>query len=42
MSMGERFIQNEGQQVFAGSALLVKGGLETAGGVQLFTGTPGA
>ena len=42
MSMDDRFTQNDGQQVFAGSELLVKGALETDGGVRLFTGTPGA
>jgi indolepyruvate ferredoxin oxidoreductase len=36
-----RFTQETGQAVFIGSELLVKGALETTGGVHLFTGTPG-
>ena len=39
--MSERFVQDDGQQVFTGSELLVKGALETADGVHLFTGVPG-
>lgn len=37
-----RFTQDEGQAIFTGTELLVKGALETAGGVHLFTGYPGS
>lgn len=37
-----RFIQDEGQAIFTGNELLVKGALEAAGGTHLFTGYPGS
>jgi len=37
-----RFTQETGTAVFSGSELLVKGALETEGGVHLLTGYPGS
>ncbi|MFW6336605.1 MAG: indolepyruvate ferredoxin oxidoreductase, partial [Phycisphaeraceae bacterium] len=37
-----RFLQNEGTAIFTGNELLVKGALETEGGVHLLTGYPGS
>ena len=35
-----RFLQNAGLELFTGNELLVKGAMETEGGVHLFTGCP--
>lgn len=40
MRSDERFIQDAGRQLFSGAEALVKGALETPGGVHLFTGVP--
>ena len=37
-----RFLRESGQAVFNGNELLVKGALETEGGVHLLTGYPGS
>ena len=37
-----RFLQDEGTAIFTGNELLVKGALETEGGVHLMTGYPGS
>src|SRR5512139_960134 len=37
-----RFLRESGPDVFNGNELLVKGALETAGGVHLLTGYPGS
>ncbi len=37
-----RFLEEEGVNVFNGNELLVKGALETPGGVHLLTGYPGS
>ncbi|MEX0886680.1 MAG: DUF6537 domain-containing protein [Phycisphaeraceae bacterium] len=42
MKTDPRFNQNTGQAIFNGTELLVKGALETPGGVHLFTGYPGS
>ena len=42
MATDTRFIQNAGREVFTGNELLVKGALETEGGVHLMTGYPGS
>lgn len=42
MAVDPRFIQNAGREVFTGNELLVKGALETEGGVHLLTGYPGS
>ena len=42
MAIDSRFIQNGGREVFTGNELLVKGALETEGGVHLLTGYPGS
>ena len=42
MAIDPRFIQNAGREVFTGNELLVKGALETEGGVHLLTGYPGS
>ncbi len=42
MSIDPRFIKDAGQEVFTGNELLVKGALETEGGVHLMTGYPGS
>ena len=42
MGVDPRFIQNAGREVFTGNELLVKGALETEGGVHLLTGYPGS
>ncbi len=40
--MDSRFLTSQGQEVFTGNELLVKGALETQGGVHLLTGYPGS
>ncbi|HWB53070.1 MAG TPA: hypothetical protein VG722_02720, partial [Tepidisphaeraceae bacterium] len=40
--MDNRFLVEAGREVFIGNELLVKGALETEGGVHLFTGYPGS
>ena len=40
MAIDGRFVQDSGPQVFAGNELLVKGVLESEGGVHLLTGYP--
>ncbi len=42
MNVDPRFIQEEGTAIFTGNELLVKGALETPGGVHLLTGYPGS
>ena len=42
MKIDPRFIQDSGPAVFTGNELLVKGALETEGGVHLLTGYPGS
>jgi indolepyruvate ferredoxin oxidoreductase len=42
MPVDPRFLRESGLDVFAGNELLVKGCLETEGGVQLLTGYPGS
>ena len=42
MSIDERFLRGEGREIFNGNELLVKGALETEGGVHLLTGYPGS
>lgn len=42
MKIDPRFIKGEGQEVFTGNELLVKGALEVPGGIHLFTGYPGS
>ncbi len=42
MKVDPRFLTSEGRQVFNGNELLVKGCLETPGGVHLFSGYPGS
>lgn len=42
MKIDPRFIKGEGQEIFTGNELLVKGALETPGGIHLFTGYPGS
>ena len=42
MVIDPRFIKNVGREVFTGNELLVKGALETEGGVHLLTGYPGS
>jgi indolepyruvate ferredoxin oxidoreductase len=39
--MDLRFTQDAGRHIFTGSELLIKGALETKGGVHLYTGAPG-
>ena len=38
----DRFITDQGQQIYNGNELLVKGAFETPGGVHLLTGYPGS
>ncbi|MFT3786396.1 MAG: thiamine pyrophosphate-dependent enzyme [Tepidisphaeraceae bacterium] len=42
MGVDPRFLRDNGLEVFSGNELLVKGCLETEGGVQLLTGYPGS
>src|SRR3954462_708479 len=42
MSIDPRFLASSGREVFIGNELLVKGALETDGGVHLMTGYPGS
>ena len=42
MATDPRFLAESGPEVFTGNELLVKGALETAGGVHLLTGYPGS
>src|SRR5271169_6441349 len=42
MATDPRFLADSGPQVFTGNELLVKGLLETEGGVNLITGYPGS
>jgi indolepyruvate ferredoxin oxidoreductase len=42
MGLDPRFLRTSGREVFSGNELLVKGCLETEGGVQLLTGYPGS
>lgn len=42
MKIDPRFIQENGPAIFTGNELLVKGALETEGGVHLHTGYPGS
>ncbi len=41
-TIAAKFLKHEGTDVFNGNELLVKGALETAGGVHLLTGYPGS
>jgi indolepyruvate ferredoxin oxidoreductase len=42
MAIDPRFLADSGREVFTGNELLVKGALETEGGVHLLTGYPGS
>jgi len=42
MPIDPRFMADAGREVFTGNELLVKGALETEGGVHLLTGYPGS
>src|SRR5580698_761965 len=42
MATDSRFLAESGHEVFTGNELLVKGALETEGGVHLLTGYPGS
>ena len=42
MAIDPRFLAESGREVFIGNELLVKGALETEGGVHLMTGYPGS
>ncbi len=42
MATDPRFLAESGQEVFTGNELLIKGALETEGGVHLLTGYPGS
>src|SRR6202012_5598817 len=42
MAIDPRFLASSGREVFIGNELLVKGCLETEGGVHLLTGYPGS
>src|SRR5215218_10257707 len=42
MAIDPRFLAESGREVFIGNELLVKGALETDGGVHLMTGYPGS
>ena len=42
MKVDPRFLAASGRDVFGGNELLVKGCLETPGGVHLYTGYPGS
>ena len=41
MPCDPRFLAESGREVFTGNELLIKGALETEGGVHLLTGYPG-
>ena len=42
MAIDPRFLVESGREIFTGNELLVKGALETEGGVHLLTGYPGS
>jgi indolepyruvate ferredoxin oxidoreductase len=42
MSTDPRYLANSGREIFTGNELLIKGALETQGGVNLLTGYPGS
>src|SRR4051812_42334607 len=42
MGMDSRFFPDSGREVFTGNEFLVKGALESEGGVNLLTGYPGS
>src|SRR3954470_18030754 len=42
MAIDPRFLADSGREVFTGNELLIKGALETEGGVHLLTGYPGS
>src|SRR3954452_2946177 len=42
MAIDPRFLAESGREVFTGNELLIKGALETDGGVHLLTGYPGS
>src|SRR5688572_21813689 len=42
MTIDPRFLAESGREVFIGNEILVKGALETEGGVHLLTGYPGS
>src|SRR5947209_10334458 len=42
MATDSRFLAEAGREIFTGNELLVKGALETEGGVHLMTGYPGS
>src|SRR6185436_3435706 len=42
MAIDPRFLAESGREVFTGNEILVKGALETEGGVHLMTGYPGS
>src|SRR5438105_130110 len=42
MATDPRFLTGSGREIFTGNELLVKGALETDGGVHLITGYPGS
>ena len=42
MAVDPRFLKDAGREIFTGNELLVKGALETEGGVHLLTGYPGS
>jgi indolepyruvate ferredoxin oxidoreductase len=42
MSTDPRYLANSGREIFTGNELLIKGALETEGGVHLLTGYPGS
>src|SRR5256885_1120504 len=42
MAIDSRFLAESGREVFTGNELLVKGALESEGGVHLLTGYPGS
>ena len=42
MKVDARFVRESGDELFNGNELLVKGALETEGGVHLLTGYPGS
>ncbi|MGD0542174.1 MAG: indolepyruvate ferredoxin oxidoreductase, partial [Tepidisphaeraceae bacterium] len=42
MATDPRFLANSGLEIFTGNELLMKGALETEGGVHLLTGYPGS
>src|SRR5882724_6298179 len=42
MAIDPRFLAESGREIFTGNELLMKGALETEGGVHLLTGYPGS